>query len=73
MELMGATGRLTRSVAGAAALVVLAAGCSIAPATPEGGRGDKANKDGRRESRAARARLIGDGSTASIGAQPNQP
>ncbi|GAA2382885.1 hypothetical protein GCM10010420_01060 [Streptomyces glaucosporus] len=53
-------------------LAVLAAGCSGAPGTPGSG-GDRANKDGREEGRVAGTELIGDGSTAYIGAQPNQP
>ncbi|MFD1829128.1 hypothetical protein ACFSJS_05575 [Streptomyces desertarenae] len=69
---MDAAGRLTRGVAGAVALVAVAVGCS---GSPDGARtgAEQANKDARQGKQAGRVQLIGDGSTAYIGAQPNQP
>ncbi|CAL9483654.1 hypothetical protein SUDANB106_03120 [Streptomyces sp. enrichment culture] len=69
---MGVARRLTRGVAGAAVLVVLAVGCSSSSpgASKDEGR---ANKDARKGKPAGRVELIGDGSTAYIGPQPNQP
>ncbi|MEE1941420.1 hypothetical protein V1L54_18750 [Streptomyces sp. TRM 70361] len=72
---MGTAGRLVRGAAGAAALAVLAVGCSGAPEAPEDGkdeREERANKEVRPE-KTAEVKLIGDGSTAYIGPQPNQP
>jgi len=76
---MGAAGRLTRGVAGAAALAVLAVGCSSVPAAPgngvNGGQGERerGNRDGQQGKQAPRTELVGDGSTAYTGPQPDQP
>ncbi|HEX5568088.1 MAG TPA: hypothetical protein VFY14_14375 [Streptomyces sp.] len=68
---MGITRRVARNVAGAAVLVMMAIGCSSAsPDTPDDGGEDRGA--GRRKA-ASRIKLIGDGSTADTGPQPNQP